>query len=185
MRSLLAQVVQVVQEGGEASLRNHISLKIRGQNRQQKIMQPPTLSNALNALSLNGSGKQALNASRALMEGERSACIVNHQAHIFGNHSPRIIAQSQVTPHDVFQQPHSLSLHQLVHHIAQHRPDGVEPFIRVTYIRQTRLVQQYLLDDEDRNGLGELRTGLHDPQAKWDYLRREQEVNHRRVVVLL
>ena len=185
MRGLLAQVVQVVQEGGEAPLRNHISLKIRGESRKRKITQPPTLSNALNVLSLNGSGKQALNASRALMEGETSGCIVNHQAHIFVNHSPRIIAQSQVTPHDVFQQPDSLSLHQLVHHIAQHCPHGVEPFIRMTDIRQTRLIQQYLLNDEDRDGLGKLRTGLHDPQAKWDYLRREQEVNYGRVIVLL
>ena len=73
----------------------------------------------------------------------------------------------------MFQQPDSLGLHQLVHHIAQHGPHGVEPFIRMTDIRQTRLVQQDLLHDEDRNGLRKLGTGLHDPQAKRDYLRRE------------
>ena len=85
----------------------------------------------------------------------------------------------------MFQQPNSLSLHQLVYHIAQHRPHGIEPLIRMADIRQTRLVQQDLLNDEDSNSLGELRAGLHDPQAEWDYLRREQEVNHGRVVVLL
>ena len=85
----------------------------------------------------------------------------------------------------MLQQSYGLSLHQLVYHIAQHGTHGVEPFIRVTDIRQSRLVQQYLLNDEDRNGLGELRASLHDPQAKRDYLRREQEVNHGRVVVLL
>jgi len=58
--------VQIVQEGSEASLRDHISLKVLGENRRRKLPQPPTLSNALNVLSLNGSGKQALNASRAL-----------------------------------------------------------------------------------------------------------------------
>ena len=52
-------------------------------------------------------------------------------------------------------------------------------------IRQTRLVQQDLLNDEDSNSLGELRPSLHDPQAERDYLRREQEVNHGRVIVLL
>ena len=85
----------------------------------------------------------------------------------------------------MLQQPNSLSLHQLVYHIAQHGPNGVEPLVRMADIRQTRLVQQDLLDDEDSNGLGELRSGLHDPQAERDDLRREQEVNHGRVVVLL
>lgn len=73
----------------------------------------------------------------------------------------------------MFQQPDGLGLHQLVHHITQHGPNGIEPLIRMTDIRQTRLVQQDLLHDEDRNGLRKLRTGLHDPQAKRDYLRRE------------
>jgi hypothetical protein len=180
-----SRLVQVVQESGEASLRDHISLKMRGENRRRKTTQPPTLSNALNVLSLNGSGKHALNASRALTERESSEYIVNHQAHIFRNRSPGIIAQSQVAPHDVFEQPDGLSFHQLVHHIAQHGPHGIEPLIRMADIRQTRLVQQDLLNDEDRNGLRKLRTGLHDPQAKWDYLCREEEVNHGRVVVLL
>ena len=85
----------------------------------------------------------------------------------------------------MFQQPNGLSLHQLVHHIAQYGPHGVEPLVCMTDIRQTRLVQQNLLDDEYRNGFGELRTCLHDPQAERDYLRREQEVDHGRVVVLL
>ena len=119
------------------------------------------------------------------MEEERSGYVTNRRRHIFRNNSPWVIAQSQVTPHHVFQQPDSLSLHQLVHHIAQHSPHGVEPFIRMADIRQTRLVQQDLLNDEDRNGFRKFRTSLHDPQAKWDYLRREQEVNHGRVVVLL
>ena len=85
-------LVQVVQEGGEASLCDHISLKMRDESRQRKIAQPRTLSNALNVLSLSGSGKQALNASRALIKGERSGYIVNHRAHISRNHSPWVIA---------------------------------------------------------------------------------------------
>ena len=141
------------------------------------------MSNELNVLSLNGSGKQALNASRALTEG-RGGSAPGH-----GNserrRSPWVIAQPQVTPHDVLQQSDSLGLHQLVYHIAQHRPHGIEPLVRMADIRQTGFVQQDLLDDEDRNGLGELRAGLHDPQAERDYLRREQEVYHGRVVVLL
>ena len=52
-------------------------------------------------------------------------------------------------------------------------------------VRQTGFVQQDLLDDEDRNSLGQLRAGLHDSQTEWDYLRREKEMDHGRVVVLL
>ena len=85
----------------------------------------------------------------------------------------------------MLQQPNRLSLHQLVYHVAQHSPHGVESLIRVADVRQTRLIQQDFLNDEDRNGLGEFGTGFHDPQAERDYFRREQEMDDSRVVVLL
>jgi hypothetical protein len=37
-----------VQERDMASLRDHTSLKMRGERRQREITQPPTLSDALN-----------------------------------------------------------------------------------------------------------------------------------------
>ena len=85
----------------------------------------------------------------------------------------------------MLQQPNRLGLHQLVYHVAQHSPHGVEPLVSVADVRQTRLVQQDLLNDEDRNSLGKFGTSFHDPQAERDYFRREEEVNHGRVVVLL
>jgi hypothetical protein len=85
----------------------------------------------------------------------------------------------------VLQQPNGLRFHQLVHHVTQYRPHSVEPLICVTDIRQACLVQKDLLNDEDRNRLGELRAGLHNSQTERDYLRREKEVDHSRVVVLL
>ena len=54
----------------------------------------------------------------------------------------------------MLQQPDRLRLHQLIYHIAQHGPHGVEPLVRMADVRQARLIQQDLLDDKDRNGLG-------------------------------
>jgi hypothetical protein len=43
---------------------------------------------------------------------------------------------------------------------------------------EAHVVEEDLLDNESGHGLGQLRPGLHDPQAQRDDLRRQQEVNH-------
>ena len=76
-------------------------------------------------------------------------------------------------------------LDQLIDHVAENGPHSVEPFVRVADVRQTSLVEENLLDDEDGDSLGELRARFHDAQAERDDLRGQEEVNDGIVVVLL
>lgn len=98
---------------------------------------------------------------------------------------PEIIRQSKIAPHDVLKKSHSLSLHQLLYHIAQDRADGVETLVCLTDVGQTHFVEQNLLDDKDGDCLGELGTCLHDTEAQWDDLRGEKEIDNIGVVILL
>ena len=77
----------------------------------------------------------------------------------------------------MLQQPHSLLLDQMAYHVAEHRADSVEPFVRVTNVFQTPVVEQDLLHNEDGHGFAELAPGFHHSQAEGDDLGREQEVN--------
>jgi hypothetical protein len=70
--------------------------------------------------------------------------------------APHIVAKAEITPHDMLEQSHSLRLHKLVHHIAQNGSDSVEPLVGVANIRQARLIEQNLLNDENGDGFGEL-----------------------------
>lgn len=63
-------------------------------------------------------------------------------------HIPNVVAQPEVTPHDMLEQPHSLGFHQLIHHITQNRPNRIEPLICMADIRQSRLIKQDFLHDE-------------------------------------
>jgi hypothetical protein len=85
----------------------------------------------------------------------------------------------------MLQQPHGLAIDQRRHHIAQHGPDGIEPLVRLTDVLQPQVVEQNLLHDENRDRLGQFRSSLHDAQAQWDDLGREEEVDHVRIVILL
>lgn len=69
---------------------------------------------------------------------------------------PRVIAKAKITTHDMLEQSHSLRLHKLVHHIAQHSSDSIEPLIGVADIRQARLIKQNFLNDENGDSFGEL-----------------------------
>jgi hypothetical protein len=117
------------------------------------------LSRATNVLSFRASGRQARNASRALFVRpdhlqvlgsiarcpsagicpaqvqKRQTAEVTVVCEIdWTCYSPWIIAHPEITPHDMFQQPDRLSLHQRSHHITQNRPDGIEPLVRLTDI---------------------------------------------------
>lgn len=85
----------------------------------------------------------------------------------------------------MLQQPHSLRLHELVDHVAEHSPDGVEALVGVTDVREPGLVQQNLLHNEDGDCLGEFGARLHDAQAERDDFRGQKEVNNGVVIVLL
>jgi hypothetical protein len=90
----------------------------------------------------------------------------------------------QEAPYDMLQQPHSLLIHQLRHHIRQHRTNGIEAFVSLANILQTHIVEQNLLHNKDGDCLAELRTRLHDTEAEGYYLSREEEVNYFGAVVL-
>ena len=65
----------------------------------------------------------------------------------------------------MLQESHSLGLDQLVDHIAEHCPDSIEAFISLTDVGEAHLVEEDFLDDEDGDGLAQLRAGLHDPET--------------------
>ena len=54
--------------------------------------------------------------------------------------SPKVVAQPQITPDYVLQQPYSLRLHQLVDHIAKNGTHSIETFVGVTNVGQASLI---------------------------------------------
>ena len=98
---------------------------------------------------------------------------------------PNVVGEAQVAPHDVLEETHCLCLDKLIHHVAEYCADGVKAFVCVAYVREARLVEEDLLNNEDRDCLGEFGSSLHDAQAKGDDFRREQEMNDRVIVILL
>ena len=85
----------------------------------------------------------------------------------------------------MLQQADCLGLNKLVDHVAQDGSDSVEPFVGMTDIGETSLIQEDLLYNEDGNSLRKLRSRLHNAQAKGYNFRRQQEVNNSVVVILL
>ena len=85
----------------------------------------------------------------------------------------------------MFQQPHRLTFDQLIHHVAQHRPHRVEPLVRLTYVGQSEVVEEDLLNDEDGYCFGEFGSCFHDSKAERDDFGGEEEVDDVGVVVLL
>jgi hypothetical protein len=51
----------------------------------------------------------------------------------------------------MLQQPYRLLLHELVHHIGQHRSDSIKPLIRLTNISKPHFIHQDLLHNENSN----------------------------------
>lgn len=77
----------------------------------------------------------------------------------------------------MLEQANSLLLHKLIDHVAENSTHGVEALISLADVGKANVVQQDLLDDEDSNSLTELRSSLHDTQAKRDNLSCEEEVD--------
>ena len=90
----------------------------------------------------------------------------------------------QEASYHMLQQSGGLLLNELGHHVAQDGPDCVESLVGGADVVQAVVVQQDLLDNEDGNGLAELRAGLHDAEAQGDDLGGQQEVDDLGRVVL-
>jgi hypothetical protein len=65
----------------------------------------------------------------------------------------------------MLQQPHRLLVNQLSNHITEYSTDGVEALVSLADVLQAHVIEQDLLNDEDSNGLAELRSSLHDTEA--------------------
>lgn len=84
----------------------------------------------------------------------------------------------------MLEQACSLLLDELADHITEHSADGIEALVRSADVIKAIIVEEYLLDDEDGNRLGQFRACLHDPQAQRNYLGGQEEVDHLGRVVL-
>ena len=98
---------------------------------------------------------------------------------------PRIVTQPKVATNDVLEESDRLRLDELVNHVAKDSADGEKAFVGVTDIREASLVKEDLLHDENGNGLGEFRTGLHDAETEGDDLGGKKEMDYGVVVILL
>jgi hypothetical protein len=78
----------------------------------------------------------------------------------------------------MLEQPDSLLLDKLVDHIAQDRPNGVKPLISLANVRQTHIIKQNLLHNEDCHGFAEFRSSFHYSQAERDDLGCEKEIDY-------
>lgn len=89
----------------------------------------------------------------------------------------------QKTPHNVLKQPHSLLIHQLSNHVAQHSTHGIESLVCLADILQAHVIEQYLLHDEDCDRFAQLGPRLHNTEAERDDLGGEEEVDDFGAVV--
>ena len=85
----------------------------------------------------------------------------------------------------MFEQADGLAVDKLCNHVTEHGTNSEEALIGMANILQASLVEEDLLNNEDRDCLGEFGSSLHDAQAKGDDFRREQEMNDRVIVILL
>lgn len=88
------------------------------------------------------------------------------------------------TANDVLKEPDRLLLDKLADHVTEDSANGVEALVSLTDVRKTNVVKENLLYDEDGYGFAELRTCLHDAQAKRDDFGCQEEVDDLRGVVL-
>lgn len=74
----------------------------------------------------------------------------------------------------------SLLFDQLGDHIAENCADGIEALVGGADVAQTDIVKEYLLNNEDSNGLAQLGAGLHDAETKGNDLGGQEEINYIR-----
>ena len=62
--------------------------------------------------------------------------------------------------------------------------ERLEPVVGLADVEEARVVQEDLLHDEGGDGLAQLGAVVHDPQAEWDDLGGQEEVDHLPLVGL-
>jgi hypothetical protein len=79
---------------------------------------------------------------------------------------------------DMLEKSDSLLLNKLRHHVTENGANGVETLVSLADVGKTSVIQKDLLYNEDGHGLAQLRSRLHDPEAEWNNLSSEQEVDN-------
>jgi hypothetical protein len=77
----------------------------------------------------------------------------------------------------MLQEPHSLLVNELSDHITENGANSVESLVGLTDVLQSHVIEQDLLNDEDSNGLAELRSSLHDTEAERNDLGGQEEID--------
>lgn len=85
----------------------------------------------------------------------------------------------------MLEEAYGLCMREIVDHETENVDDGMEPFIGVTYICETDLVEQNFLHDENRDRLRQLGAVLHDPQTERNDLCREEKVDDLSIIGLV
>lgn len=73
--------------------------------------------------------------------------------------------------------PDGLGLDQLLDHVAKHCTDCIESLVCVADVRESRLVQEDFLYDEDGDSLGKLGASFHDAETEGDNFCGEKKVD--------
>lgn len=81
-------------------------------------------------------------------------------------------------PDHVLEETDCLLLYELIDHIAQHSANSVEALVCLANIGQSDIIKEDLLHNEDRHGLAELGTSLHDTKTKGDDFGCQQEIDN-------
>ena len=89
-----------------------------------------------------------------------------------------VLTESQVAAHNVLEQPHTRRFHHFGDHAGQDRAHRVEALCCSAHVVEPSLIQENLLYNERRHGLGQLRASVHDSQAQGNDFRRQEEIYH-------
>jgi len=63
----------------------------------------------------------------------------------------------------MLQEAHSLLLDELGDHVAEYRSNGIKALVGMANVSKPSVIEKYLLYYEYRDGLAQLRSGLHYP----------------------
>lgn len=84
----------------------------------------------------------------------------------------------------MLEQPNSLLVNQLVYHVAEDGADGIEALVRLANVRQPKVIEEDLLNDEDGDRLAKFRPGFHDTQTERNDLGGKKKIHNFGRVVL-
>lgn len=108
----------------------------------------------------------------------------SRQARSEGLSCTRVVAKAEVASDDVLEETNGARLLDSGYHVGQDRANGIEALVSLAHVRETDVVEEDLLYDEDGDGLTKLGTSLHDSKAQRDDLCAEEKSDDLRVVRL-